>query len=103
MDGAGMVRSFWYIVLPLCRPILSVVAITTVLATWNDYVWPLVVISDDSLRTVTIGLAFFQTLYSTDYGPQMAGYVIASIPLLAVFVLTMREFIRGLTAGAVKM
>lgn len=103
IDGAGMFRSFWSVALPLCKPILSVVAITSTLSTWNDYVWPLVVISDDALRTVTIGLAFFETLYATDYGPQMAGYVIASVPLLALFFLTMRQFIQGLTAGAVKM
>lgn len=103
LDGAGMLRSFWDVALPLCTPILSVVAITTALFAWNDYVWPLVVISDDALRTVTIGLAYFQTLYAIDYGPQMAGYVIASGPLLLLFLVTMRVFIRGLTAGAVKM
>ena len=78
------------------------VVITTLLGSWNDFVWPLLIISNDSLRTVPIVLAFFQTQFSTNHGPLMAGYVLSSLPLLLVFVLTSREFIRGLTAGAVK-
>lgn len=103
IDGATMFDNYLRIALPLCQPMLSVIAITTILTTWNDYVWPLVVISDDSLRTITVGLAAFETQYSIDYGPQMAGYVIASIPLLILFLFTMRQFLQGLTAGAVKM
>jgi ABC-type glycerol-3-phosphate transport system permease component len=103
IDGASMFDAYLRIALPLSKPMLSVISITTILTTWNDYVWPLVVISDDSLRTITIGLAAFQTQYSIDYGPQMAGYVIASVPLLLLFLFTMRQFLQGLTAGAVKM
>jgi ABC-type glycerol-3-phosphate transport system permease component len=103
IDGAQMLQIFWYVAVPLCRPILSVIAIMNILSTWNEYVWPLVVIGDDSRRTITVGLQYFQTLYQTDYGPQMAGYVIASVPLLLLFFFTMQQFIRGLTSGALKM
>lgn len=102
IDGASIFHCYFHIALPLSRPILSVVVITTLLSSWNDFIWPLLIISNDNLRTVPIGLAFFQTQFTTDYGPLMAGYVISSLPLLLVFVLTSREFIRGLTAGAVK-
>jgi len=102
IDGASMFQCYWLIAMPLSRPILSVVVITTLLTTWNDFIWPLIVISDDSLRTIPIGLAFFQTQYTTNYGPLMAGYVISSLPLLLVFFFTSREFVQGLTAGAVK-
>ncbi len=103
MDGAGIWRSYWHVALPLSRPVLSIVVITSLLNTWNDFIWPLIVISDDDLRTIPIGLAFFRTQYQTDYGPLMAGYIISLLPLLIVFLFISREFVRGLTAGAIKM
>ncbi len=103
VDGAGMLRSYWNIALPLSKPILSVVVITATLATWNDYIWPLIVISDTTLLTIPIGLAYFQGQYQTEFGPMMAGYVIGSIPLLVLFFFTMRQFVQGLTGGAFKM
>jgi ABC-type glycerol-3-phosphate transport system permease component len=103
LDGANMVQEYYYLALPLSRSILGVIAIVNMLNTWNDYVWPLVVISTDRLRTLTVGLVYFQGQYATQYGPQMAGYVIGSIPLVIVFFLTMRSFISGLASGALKM
>ncbi len=102
LDGASEFAVFTRLVLPLSRPILGTVAIMNLLATWNDYIWPLIVLSDDAKKTLTIGLAFFQGAYATTYGPLMAGYVIASLPLLILFLLTMRYFIEGLTSGALK-
>jgi multiple sugar transport system permease protein/raffinose/stachyose/melibiose transport system permease protein len=102
LDGASEWRLYGQIALPLCKPILGTVAVMVSLSTWNDYVWPLIVLSDDSKKTLAIGLAAFRGTYSTTYGPLMAGYVIASLPLLVVFLLTMRAFIAGLTSGALK-
>jgi multiple sugar transport system permease protein/raffinose/stachyose/melibiose transport system permease protein len=102
LDGASEWRLFGQIALPLCKPILGTVAVMVSLSTWNDYVWPLIVLSEDSKKTLAIGLAAFRGTYSTTYGPLMAGYVIASLPLLVVFLLTMRAFIAGLTSGALK-
>jgi ABC-type glycerol-3-phosphate transport system permease component len=102
LDGASEWRLFGRIALPLCKPVLGTVAVMTTLSTWNDYVWPLIVLSDDSRKTLSIGLAFFRGAYNTTYGPLFAGYVIASLPLLVLFLLTMRAFIAGLTSGALK-
>ncbi|MCC6444487.1 MAG: carbohydrate ABC transporter permease [Armatimonadetes bacterium] len=102
LDGASELAVFARLVLPLSKPILGTIAIMNILSTWNDYVWPLIVLSDDSRKTLTIGLAFFQGAYATTYGPLMAGYVIASLPLLILFLFTMRYFIEGLTSGALK-
>jgi ABC-type glycerol-3-phosphate transport system permease component len=102
LDGAGELRVFWSVVVPLCRPILGTVAIMNLIAVWNDYVWPLIVLSDDAKRTLTVGLAFFQGQHGTTYGPLMAGYVLACLPLLALFLVAMRYFIEGLTSGALK-
>jgi ABC-type glycerol-3-phosphate transport system permease component len=102
LDGASEWRLYTGIALPLSKPVLGTVAIMVALSTWNDYVWPLIVLSDDSLKTLSIGLAFFRGSYQTTYGPLMAGYVLASLPLLILFLLTMRTFIAGLTSGALK-
>ncbi len=103
VDGASTLQSYRHIAIPLSKPILSVIAIMNVLWTWNDYVWPLITIADDTKRTVTVGLSYFTTQFFTEYGPMMAGYTIASLPLIILFFAALKHFIRGLTAGALKM
>jgi ABC-type glycerol-3-phosphate transport system permease component len=102
LDGASELQLYARIAMPLCRPIIGTIAVMTTLSSWNDYVWPLIVLSDDTRKTLSIGLAFFRGAYATTYGPLFAGYVIASLPLLVLFLLTMRAFIAGLTSGAIK-
>jgi multiple sugar transport system permease protein/raffinose/stachyose/melibiose transport system permease protein len=103
VDGARMYQIYLLIALPLCTPILSIVAIMNTLSAWNDYIWPLVTLTDNSKRTITVGLLYFQGMFQTNYGPLFAGYVLASLPLLILFVFTMRPFVSGLTSGAIKM
>jgi ABC-type glycerol-3-phosphate transport system permease component len=103
IDGAGEIGAFWRIALPLTRPILITIAIMQVLSTWNDYVWPFLVVQDDSLKTLVVGLVIFQGRFYTNWGPLMAGYTLASLPLLLLFLVGMRYFIEGLTAGALKV
>lgn len=102
IDGASEFGMFRMIAIPLSKPILGTVAIMNLLGVWNDYVWPLIVLSDDSKRTLTIGLAFFQGTFYTSYGTLMAGYIIACLPLLILFFFAMRYFVEGLTSGALK-
>lgn len=102
VDGAGEFTVFWRIALPLARPTMATVAIVTATGVWNDLVWPLVALSDDSKRTITVGLTYFNGQFSSDYGPLFAGYVIAAIPMLLLFAFTSRQFVSGLTSGALK-
>jgi ABC-type glycerol-3-phosphate transport system permease component len=102
IDGASEFRAFWRIGVPLVRPTLVTVAILEVLVVWNDYLWPFVVTRDKSVQTVVVGLVEFQTRFYTNWGALMAGYVIAAAPLLLLFALAMRSFIRGLTQGGLK-
>ena len=94
--------------MPLCKPMMATIAIISVHGTWNDLIWPLVVISDDKLKTITIGLLAFQSQFQdfgiavTQYGPLFAGYVVAAIPLLMLFLCASRYFVEGLTSGALK-
>jgi ABC-type glycerol-3-phosphate transport system permease component len=103
LDGAGHLRLYWNITLPLSGPILSVIAILTILNTWNDYLWPLLILSDVKMRTVTIGLTFLRDTAFPRPGIEMAAYILASIPMFVLFIATMRTFIRGITAGALKL
>jgi multiple sugar transport system permease protein/raffinose/stachyose/melibiose transport system permease protein len=103
IDGAGELAAFWRIGLPLTMPALGTIAILQVLSSWNDYVWPLIVLFDDPLKTLALGLVAFQGRHTTDWGPLMAGYTIASIPLIVLFALTTRTFIAGLTSGGLKL
>jgi ABC-type glycerol-3-phosphate transport system permease component len=103
IDGAGELGVFWRIGLPLTVPALGTIAILQVLACWNDYIWPLIVLFDEPLKTLTLGLVEFQGRHTTDWGPLMAGYTIASIPLVILFALTTRTFIKGLTSGGLKL
>jgi len=100
IDGASELSIFVHIAIPLSKPILGTLAIMTVIFVWNDYIWPLVAASD--YKTISIGLAYLTQQHSTAWGPLMAGYTIASLPLIFLFAFTMRFFIQGLTSGAIK-
>jgi len=102
LDGAGDLQIYRHLALPLSLPTLATVAIMTTLGIYNDYIWPLVTISDSSLQTFTVGVTRFSGEFNLDYGPTLAGYVIGSLPLIALFAVGMRSFVQGVTAGALR-
>jgi ABC-type glycerol-3-phosphate transport system permease component len=99
VDGASGPRMFRSIMLPLSLPVLGTVSLITVTTVWNDFFWPLLVLTDDNLRTVSVGLLFFQGQNATDYGPLMAGYLIASLPVLVLFIFLSKYFLAGVQGG----
>ena len=99
IDGATHVRIFTSIMMPLSLPVIGTVALVNVQGVWNDFFWPLLTISDNDLRTVSVGLLFFQGQSGTAYGPLFAGYLIASLPLLLLFVVFSRYFLAGIQGG----
>lgn len=103
IDGASEFAVYRLIVLPLSKPILGTVAVMNVMYTWNDYIWPLVNLSSEKLRTVAIGLMHFRSEHMVYQGHMMAGNVIASLPIVLLFLFTMKLFIRGITSGGVKV
>lgn len=103
VDGAGELRVFIGIAVPLSQAILGVVAIFNVLATWNDFIWPLVTISSENLDTLALGLYQFRSQYYTVWGVLMAGYVIGTIPLIILFAFTSKLFVEGLAQGGIKL
>jgi multiple sugar transport system permease protein len=102
IDGAGPLRIYWSIVLPLARPGLVALAVLTLLWSWNDLFWPLVVNSDPETMTLSAGLASLQGQFQTDYPVLMAGSLLASLPVIAVFVFLQRQFIQGIAQTGIK-
>ena len=103
VDGATDWQIFCEVALPLLKPVLAVVAIQAFLTNWNSFLFPLIFVDSDSLRTLPVGLALMsQTEHSVDWGFLMAGSTVASLPVLVVFVAFQRQILSGLLAGAEK-
>jgi len=102
VDGAAEFRIFWQIVMPLCRPALAALGIFTFTYQWDDFFWPLVIISSEELRTLPLGLALFVTRNRTAWDLLMAGSVITTVPVLLVFLFFQRHFIRGIAVTGMK-
>lgn len=102
LDGVGHFRFLWEVATPLCRPTLGALALFTFLGTWNQYLWPSAIITDDAHRTIQIGLERLKTGDFDKFNLVTAGTVIAALPIFAVLIAFQRQLVRGLTAGAVK-
>ncbi|WP_214410869.1 carbohydrate ABC transporter permease [Sphaerisporangium fuscum] len=102
LDGAGPVRIYWSVMLPLARPGLVALAVLTLLWSWNDLFWPLVVNTDPEKMTLSAGLASLQGQFQTDYPVLMAGSLLASLPVITVFVFLQRQFIQGIAHTGIK-
>ena len=102
IDGASESRIFVRIVLPLLRPVLVTLAVFTFLATWNDFMWPLIVLSDTSVQTLPVALANLSREYVQDNELMMAGSVVTVLPVLALFFALQRYYIEGVLMGSVK-
>lgn len=106
IDGATDFDIYFRIVLPLSKPIISALMIMQFIGSWNDYLWPSLVLINEDLHTLPVGLVRFTKNYylmTGGYGAPFASYIISSIPLVILFALTSKQFIKGLTSGAFKM
>ncbi len=102
MDGAGEFRILFKIVMPLCKPVLAVLAIQVFLVNWNSFLYPFILTSSDSLRTLPVGLALYQGHQAIDWPHLMAGSSLAVVPVLVIFWLFQKQIVSGITAGAIK-
>ncbi|MBB2986623.1 carbohydrate ABC transporter permease [Terracoccus luteus] len=103
VDGAGELRIFRQIILPLCGPALATLGILTFLGSWNNFLWPLVVAQQESTYTLPVALALYSTgQNSTNYGLLLAGATVVVIPILAVFLVFQRRFIEGIATTGIK-
>lgn len=102
VDGAGELRTFWSIMLPLAKPVVVTTALLEFLWSWNDLLLRLVFLTTDSLRTLAVGMLFFQGQFTRNVAGITAGAVIMAAPIIVLFIVFQRQFIRGLVQGAVK-
>jgi len=102
IDGCSRFGVLWRIILPLSRPALATLAIFTFMGVFNDFLWALIVVSSEDLKTVQLGLAIFRDRYQTDWGQLMAASVTATVPILLVFFFAQKYFIRGITLSGLK-
>jgi raffinose/stachyose/melibiose transport system permease protein len=102
IDGASSAQIFWRIILPMCRPILVSAALLQALFAWNEFVFALAFISDDSRKTLPVGLMSMQSRLTTDWPVVFAGLTLAALPMMLLFLIGQRQFLRGLTEGFAK-
>ena len=103
LDGAGQLRLYWHIVVPLSKQIIAVVAVVNVLGVWNNWLWPFVTNSNHGYLPVASGLYLMsRTQISTNLGAMYSAYIIASVPLLILFFYATKPFMAGVTSGAFK-
>lgn len=103
MDGAGHLRQYWNLVIPLSKQVVSVVLVVNILGTWNSFLWPLVTNSDAKYHMVSSGLFLMSdSTVATNYANMYAAYLLSSIPMLILFLYATKPFMAGLTSGAFK-
>lgn len=102
IDGANRLQTFFYIALPLSKPALATLGIITFLGSWNDFLWPLLILRDRDLLTLPPGLRTLQGAYTSEYGQMMAGAVITSIPVLLLYILLQRYVVESVQTAGLK-
>jgi multiple sugar transport system permease protein len=102
IDGAGEWRIYRSIVLPLCKPILLTLAVFTFMGTWNDFMWPLVVLTDSRLHTLPVALANLSGEHVQDTELMMAGALLTVLPVIVLYALLQRYYIEGIMVGSIK-
>jgi len=102
MDGSSDFRIYWSVILPLCKPILITLAIFTFMGTWNDFLWPLIILTDDSMYTLPVALANLTGEHVQDTELMMAGSVITILPVMIVFIALQKYYISGIMSAGLK-
>jgi multiple sugar transport system permease protein len=103
VDGAGEFRIFWNVMLPLTGPALATLALLTFLASWNNFLWPLVVAQTEDRYTLPVALALYSVgQNATEYGVLLAGAVVVVLPVIAVFLAVQRYFVQGIAMTGIK-
>ena len=102
IDGANVLQIFWYLMLPLTRPIAGAIVVLTLINSWNAYLLPMLMLNDPGKQVVTLLPSFFTSQYTNDQTGVLAAAVITAVPVIAAYLLLQRTFERGLSAGALK-
>ncbi|WP_404406411.1 carbohydrate ABC transporter permease [Jeotgalibacillus malaysiensis] len=102
IDGANPFQVFWRIVVPNSKPVFATAAILAFVTHWSDFMWPLIVATDDSIRTVQVGIQYLFTDNNIEYGQIMAALTLTTIPVILIFIFFQRYYVQGITSSGVK-
>lgn len=102
IDGAGQLRIFFQVVLPLCKPLVAVLTLLTLMASWNDFAWPLIALKENELFTLPIGLLYLKNQTSPDYNSIMALALLSVLPMVILFLAFQRYFVQGFARSGIK-
>lgn len=102
IDGAGVLRTMFTIMMPICRPIMSTVVILTFMHVWNEFAFAQVLLTDEAIKTIPIGLTYFTSQYTTSYTLLLASLFMATIPVLLIYLFFNKQVMEGMMAGAIK-
>ncbi|MCQ2558378.1 MAG: carbohydrate ABC transporter permease [Oscillospiraceae bacterium] len=102
IDGASVFQVYYKVALPLCIPTLATLSITTFMESWNDYLWPLLMLTDKAKMTLPIALSTLNGQYATEYNVLMAGALISMIPIIVIYCFAQKNFKNGIMAGGIK-
>jgi ABC-type glycerol-3-phosphate transport system permease component len=102
IDGASEFRIYWQIVLPLCKPALAALGVFTFREAWDMYIWPLIIVTKDALRTVPLGISLFMNDYDTSWNLLMAIAALGTFPMILLFFFLQRAFVQGITLSGLK-
>jgi len=102
IDGGSEFRIYWSVVMPISRPMIGAFCLISFMGTWNSFLWPQIILQTSERFTLPIALNQLVGLYSNQYGTLMAGTVLSILPVILIFLILQKEFVAGLTAGAVK-
>lgn len=102
IEGANPLQIYWYIFLPLARPALAAFALIQILWSWNDFLWPLIVTSSTEMQVLPVGIALFQGQFTTNTAILMAAAMLATVPMIIVFLLAQRQLIEGIAMSGIK-
>jgi cellobiose transport system permease protein len=102
LDGCGFFGTYWHVALPSARPALAFLGLFTFVGSWNDYMWPLIVLTNPDHLTLQVALSTLNRSHGVDYSMVMTGALMAMVPLVIIFAIFARQFIKGATEGAVR-
>lgn len=102
LDGCSELRIFWSIILPQCKPVLAALGLFTFMGAWQDFLFPLIILHDESKYTLPVALATLSGQHATDWGLLMAGAIVTILPIVIIFVFTQKKFVEGITMSGMK-
>jgi ABC-type glycerol-3-phosphate transport system permease component len=103
IDGAGEIRIVLTIITPLVKSVIATIALILFIDSWNDFLWPVIVINSQALRTIPVGIAFFKDPYRISFGPLMAATSIATVPMILIYLFVQRYIIKGIATTGLKL